>query len=455
MAELREILACPRCDKTPLFALDEGFRCKACKVDFPLVGGIPWMFAEPDASLGEWRNRQQMMLQRLGHECASLDAELRDETLRAFTRRRLERYRKALDQHRRALRELLESLDVQSLRGSHETHLALRTRLPPDQGLSTYYANLHRDWSWGDEENSASLEQIRSVVSQSAAFGDTLVLGAGSCRLAYDIHMQIDCETTTALDFNPLLLFVARKVMRGEQVSLHEFPIAPKSIDDDTVLRKLSAPELVREGFRFVLGDALRPPFAEKAFNTVITPWLIDIIAEDLPVLGARINGLLEPGGRWINFGSLAFGAPERARHYSAEEVKSIVAECGFSSPYACEATIPYMCSPASRHGRREKVFTFAAYKERDAERPERHRALPDWIVTGKEPVPLTASFRTQAMTTQIYSFMMSLIDGKRSIDDMAAVLESQRLMPRAEAVPAIRTFLTQMLDDSRKPSGY
>ncbi len=455
MAEIRDILACPRCDKTPLFALAEGFRCKACQVDFPLVDGIPWMFAEPAASLGEWRNRQQMMLERLGHECASLDAELGDDTLRAFTRRRLDRYRKALEQHRRALRELLEPLDVQSLQGSYESYLALRTRLPPDQGLNTYYANLHRDWSWGDAENAASLEQIRSVVTGSAVLGDMLVLGAGSCRLAYDMHMQLDCKSTTVLDFNPLLMFVANKVMQGEQISLHEFPIAPKSIDDDTALRRLSAPELVRDGFRFVLGDALRPPFADATFDTVVTPWLIDIVAEDLPVFAARVNGLLKPNGRWINFGSLAFGAPERARHYSAEEVKSIVSECGFSAPYASEATIPYMCSPASRHGRREKVFTFAAYKERDADRPARHRALPDWIVTGKEPVPLTPSFRTQAMTTQIYSFMMSLIDGKRSIEDMAAVLESQRLMPREEAVPAIRTFLTRMLDDSRKPRGY
>jgi hypothetical protein len=113
------------------------------------------------------------------------------------------------------------------------------------------------------------------------------------------------------------------------------------------------------------------------------------------------------------------------------------------------------MCSPASRHGRQERVFTFSAYKERDADRPERHKALPDWLVTGDEPVPQTASFRQQAMSTQIYSFIMSLIDGKRSIKDMAAVLEKQRLMTRDEAVPAIRTFLTKMYDDAQRQSGY
>jgi hypothetical protein len=100
-------------------------------------------------------------------------------------------------------------------------------------------------------------------------------------------------------------------------------------------------------------------------------------------------------------------------------------------------------------------VFSFSAYKERSADAPGRHQALPDWIVTGKDPVPLTQAFRNQAMTTQIYSFMMSLIDGKRSIRDMAVVLEKQQLMTRAEAEPAIRSFLTKMFDDAQKQSGF
>lgn len=88
-------------------------------------------------------------------------------------------------------------------------------------------------------------------------------------------------------------------------------------------------------------------------------------------------------------------------------------------------------------------------------EKPERHNALPDWIVTGKDPVPLTPSFRQQAMTTQIYSFIMSLIDGKRSIKDMSVVLEKQKLMTREEAEPAIRSFMTKMYDDSKRQSGF
>ncbi|MGI9234707.1 MAG: methyltransferase domain-containing protein, partial [Woeseiaceae bacterium] len=335
------------------------------------------------------------------------------------------------------------------------SYLALRTRLPADQGLNTYYANIHRDWSWGDEENSASLKQIQSVLHDHADLGKVLVLGAGAGRLAYDIHRGLNCDLTVAMDFNPLLLLVAQAVTAGEKLKLYEFPIAPKALEDDAVLRPLVAPEVSDGRFQLVLGDALRTPFADQSFDTVVTPWLIDIITEDLPVLAARINNLLTENGRWVNFGSLAFASPQRARCYSPEETKAIVAECGFSDPYVSQTTIPYMCSPASRHGRQEKVFSFSAYKEREVNKPERHKALPDWLVTGKEPVPLTTPFRTQAMTTQVYSFMMSLIDGKRSIKDMASVLAKQKLMSKEEAEPAIRSFLTKMYDDSQKQSGF
>ena len=86
---------------------------------------------------------------------------------------------------------------------------------------------------------------------------------------------------------------------------------------------------------------------------------------------------------------------------------------------------------------------------------PARHKTLPDWIVLGTKPVPLLQSFETQALSTKIYSFIMSLIDGKRSLADMADLLEKQELMTRKEAEPAIRNFLTRMYDDSQRNSGF
>jgi len=220
-SNLLSFLACPRCDKAPLEIDDGVYHCKACDIDFPSIDGIPWMFAEPQATLGEWRGRLQFSLQQLSQESAQLDAELGNKDLRPLTKRRIERYKKATDSHRRSLQKILQPVDVQSLHGNYEGYLALRTRLPADQALNTYYANVHRDWAWGGEENKASIKQVRAVLHENAELGNVLVLGAGAGRLAYDLHMQMDCTTTIAMDFNPLLLLIAQSVTQGESLKMH------------------------------------------------------------------------------------------------------------------------------------------------------------------------------------------------------------------------------------------
>ena len=451
--ELVERLACPRCDQ-PLAAHGDGFRCAGCRADFPSLASIPWLFAEPNAALGEWRGRLHYSLQRVEREQQELRKTLERADLRAPTRARLEHLARAIEDHGRRLRALLAPLELEGYSASIEAHLALRTRVPTDQGLTTYYPNVHRDWAWGEEENAASLAIVEAALG-GAAPGRVLVLGAGSARLAYDVHMHSAPSSTVALDFNPLLMLIAQRVARGERVELYEFPIAPRGAADVAVLRELAAPTPAREGFHCVLADAHRPPFARGAFDTVLTPWLVDILPERFDALCARINTLLAPGGRWLNFGSLSFHVPDAASRYTLEECAAVIAATGFAAPSVAEHEIPYLCSPASRHGRRERVVSWRAEKTEDVQSVPRYEALPDWLVRGAEPVPLSESFRVQALSTRIHAFIMSLIDGKRSLKDIAKVIVEQRLMSEHEAEPAIRSFLVKMYDDSRRGTSY
>ena len=452
-AELVELLACPRCDQR-LAAQGDALRCAGCRIDFPMVASIPWLFAEPEAALGEWRSRLHYSLQRAERERDELRKTLGRDDLRPLTRARLELLANAVEDHGRRLGALLAPLEIGGHGASVETHLALRTRLPIDQGLTTYYPNLHRDWSWGEEENAASLELVDSALGDGAA-GRVLVLGAGSGRLAYDAHRQWTPSLTVALDFNPLLMIVAQRVARGERIGLHEFPLAPRTAADTAVLRELAAPEPVHAGFHCVLADAHRPPFAHGSFDTVVTPWLVDILPERFDLLCARINTLLAPGGRWLNFGSLSFHVPDAAARLSIDECAAVIEENGFAAPRITEREIPYLCSPASRHGRRERVVSWRADKAEDVKRVPRHEALPDWLVRGAEPVPLLDPFRVQAVSTRIHAFIMSLIDGRRSLKEIAKVLVDQRLMSEQEAEAAIRSFLIKMYEDSRRGVSY
>jgi hypothetical protein len=77
--------------------------------------------------------------------------------------------------------------------------------------------------------------------------------------------------------------------------------------------------------------------------------------------------------------------------------------------------------------------------------------ALPEWLVMTDLPVPQSEDFKVQAVATRIHAFLMALIDGRRSIREMARVLVEQRLMSEEDAEPAVRRFLIRMSEDSRK----
>jgi hypothetical protein len=231
---------------------------------------------------------------------------------------------------------------------------------------------------------------------------------------------------------------------------LYEFPIAPRRLEEHAILRQLTAARPVGGNFRLVFADAMRAPFAPGSFDTIITPWFIDIVAADLAELAPRINWLLRPGGLWLNFGSLSFGHRQAALCYTLDETLEILRQQGFEPGSEREVTLPYMRSPASRHSRLETVVAFAAVKRTAVARPAEQRALPDWLIDLSRPVPLSREFEMTAVATRIQAFLMSLIDGKRSAQDIAQLLVAQKLMTAEEAAPAVRAFLVRMYEDNR-----
>jgi hypothetical protein len=448
-ADLAAVLRCPRCERAPLSLQPAGWICAGCNAGYPTVGEIPWFFAEPQSMLAQWRARLQFLLLSLDREVRALRAEL-GTGVSALARQRLELLVAAYEDHAQRLARLLTPLNLGATHAGYETHLALRTRLPSEQGLTNYYVNMHRDWVWGDAENASALEILRNITREQVDWGRTLVLGAGSGRLPYDVHMQLGPRLTIAVDFNPLLLFVARDVTRGGSVELYEFPIAPRRLTDQAILRRLGAPRPVRDHFHIVAADVLRAPFAPEAFDVVLTPWLIDIVDEDLALLAGKINALVRPGGVWINFGSLAFSHGPRAQRLSFEETVETVKRAGFADPVVSEQDVPYMHSPASRHARVESTVAWCARKESSVSAPLAH-GTPEWLVLTDRPVPQSEEFKVQAVAARIHAYLVALIDGRRSVQDMARLLVEQRLMNQEEAEPAVRRFLSRMYEDSRQ----
>jgi hypothetical protein len=391
-----------------------------------------------------------MLKQYLASEAAAMRAGAAGAPVVAATRRRLEQAAAAHDDQARRVGELLAPLKLEQGDMNEATHRGLGTRLPLEQGLTNYYVNLQRDWAWGDEENAAGLAELAHVLGgELRGLGRTLVLGAGAGRLAYDLHQSGDAPLTVATDFNPLLLFVAREMFAGRTLELYEFPIAPRRLEDQAPLRKLAAPAAARAGLELVAADALHAPFADGAFDTVVTPWFIDIIGEPFARVAARVNLLLKPGGRWINSGSMAFSRAAHADRIGLEEALEMLPGAGFGDVAVRENTLPYMRSPASRHSRLENVVSWVAHKSGAAAEIPRARVLPEWLLQPDRPVPRTRAFEMQAISSRVHAFLLAMINGERSARAMARMLVEQRLMTAEEAEPQVILFLTRLHEES------
>ncbi len=446
-----EYLRCPRC-RGPL----EGgarLRCPACPRVFPDIAGLPWLFPDPDSALGEWRARVHGYLAGLESQAARYRASLTDDVTRAATRNRLKLLAAACTDQARRVRGLLAPLLEGAPAAAPEVYSALRTTLPAGQGLAGYYANLHRDWSWGEAENESGYRLVDAALGEAPA-GRTLLLGVGAGRLAWDLHRRRGPAPLVAADINPLFLLAASRLYAGEALELYEFPVAPRDVASQAILRRLQAPAPAGPGLHLVFADATHAPFAAGAFDTVITPWLIDVVDDDLELFAARVNRWLRPGGRWVNSGPLSFSSDEPARRHALEEVREIVCEAGFAPIEPAEAAVPYLCSPASRHGRVETLVTFAATKREEVPEPPTARRAPAWLERSDLPIPLSAALQGRQLELRVLAHVASLVDGRRSVREVARVLVEQRLMAESEAEPAVRAFLARLHAEAQAGPG-
>jgi hypothetical protein len=249
--------------------------------------------------------------------------------------------------------------------------------------------------------------------------GRLAVYGAGAGRLAVDVHQTLGPTETWALDTNPLPVLVAERLIRGETVVLPEFPVAPHGEDDVAISREMRGPVELREHFSFAFADALRPPFAPGAIDTVLTAWFIDATGRDFRETAAVINRALRPGGLWINVGPLRF-KQSLASSYTIEEICDLVAASGFDLVGRGRDDVPYFDSPVSGSRRIETVFSFAARRTGDAKPFVSRDSLAPWISDASLPIALTASLTALGRKSVFAGSVISLIDGARSLSDVA-----------------------------------
>jgi hypothetical protein len=352
---VNDCVVCPLCRAR----LDASFACTSCDQTYPSVASVGVLLAPAGPHIDHFRKQLGLVLQQGAETKRALEAQAEDASVGTGTRTRLRALARALSDQVGEIASVLTP--------------ALGGPLPPDErvgfprGALDYLCYLHRDWAWADghdEECERSLSAIRRVTG-CRELGRTLVLGAGACRLAYDLHVQLGATKTAAVDVDPFLLLPAEAIIRGARMDLTEASVNALEVDAVSRHWTLVAPSgpLGADVFQFFLADGTNPPFAPETFDTVVTPWFIDQVPKDLESFLKAVHGLLVPGGRWLNHGPLIYpgNSVPIARWYSRQEIFDLATAAGFQMSTWESASQPCLVSPLTGRGKIETVFTFEA----------------------------------------------------------------------------------------------
>lgn len=322
---------------------------------------------------------------------------------------------------------------------------------------------LFRDWGYPDnenEENQQALAAIEEVVAR-RPLGRTLVMGAGACRLSYDLHLRDEEAEVVALDLDPVLFSAAGMVLSGQSVSIREANLEVLDLDRICRTWTLRAPRgpAVKDRFQLVVADALDPPFAPGSFDTVLTPWFIDQGPSDIRDLVSTIQRLLIPGGRWVNLGPLRY-EPEvpLPLRFSREEILGLLHRAAFRVDGGDTFSVPYLVSRLNGRGKVERVMSFSATRlesgQTDIDQKggssdgEGEQVPPAWLIFGHVPIPKLPDPDRYARAHPLFRLVAVSLDGTRTLDDLTALVGQEIREPgltRAQLRQAVRQCLAQV----------
>lgn len=437
--ELLELLICPLSNES-LELSGDTLKSDIAGHDYPIINGIPWVLPKPQNSLIDWSVKLNHFYQVLHSEIAELKKAIPATT--GKTKERLEKLHEGKQLFLRSVFDLLTPL-VRNPMASKNIYDTLSDTAPNTQNLLSYEANLYRDWVWGDEENQLSLEIVADKINKEQC-EKILVLGAGAGRLALDLHQQLSPKITVASDINPLLVLASQRILQGDELSIYEFPLQPLTSEYSAIEHKIPGNK-APDNFHFVFSDATKPAMKKGAFDTVITPWFIDIQPLELSRFLQQLNHYISVGDQWINFGSLVFNQNRDAFCYSIEEVKAIAQEQGFEITTTSQQQIPYLKSPYDAGHRIETVWSWSATKTKDVAQLKETQLLPSWLRDTKQVVPKANYFKEFNLSHRLYAQLAAEVDGRTSIYKIANKLAKQQNMNKEEALNLVRGLFVDL----------
>ncbi len=440
---LQSVLLCP-VTGAELEIRDGALYSPAAKKSFMNIDEIPWVFHRDQETLLQWEIRISSLIDYHKNLAELASAELRYVGLLKSTQVRLEQLHAHHKLEAQYLSELNRDLLSKTQNDLPDVIKALFfEKVPRQQTANAYAQTVYRDWAWGEKELEA---QANFLKPQLTSTKNLLVLGAGACGLPAHLHKTLKFENTLAVDINPTLLSTAKHILQGKDLELIEFPKIP--IESKFTALKHSVKGRKLNNFHFVFADAQDLAIQPGTFDTVLTPWFIDIVPRSFKDLAAKMNQHLSIGQKWVNIGLLGFEKNRQADIYGPDEVKEALISAGFELKTWETRDLPYLFSPYSAVKRNDTVFMFSVTKIKGVKQPPRYQYLPDWLLDTALPIPKNEAMTLYQYKSDIYLRILSLIDGKTSLEQLAAMFAVQTQLSPDGARTSVFNFLVNVYEN-------
>jgi hypothetical protein len=178
-------------------------------------------------------------------------------------------------------------------------------------------------------------------------------------------------------------------------------------------------------------------------FDTVVTPWFIDVVPADVRDTLGVIFRLLAPGGRWINYGPLNY--PENhpvSQRYTPDELFALSSLAGFDLSEKRTARVDLLTSAASGRSRSEQVLASVARKV-DPPPVRFDGDVPGWLLFAHLPIPRFPGLDSYQPEHGVLAYVARKIDGHATLGDIASCMIREHGARRDAALPGTRALLS------------
>lgn len=438
---IAEVLLCPNSGK-PIRMSPAGLRGRDGEILYPELMNVPFVFRNTQHHILQWSQKIQSVMAYYREQHNRAQRELGRVDQLPATRQRLVRLSEAYKKSELEFKNLF-SLFPQEHQQTTELSPFFFERIPRQQTVMAYYQTVFRDWVWGENEILAQVEALHPYLCDTKKL---LTLGAGACGMPARLHDRLSGLEQLAVDVNPVLFYFARKVFTQSEFEAVEYPVLPKNLESACIEHKVKGYSQPN-GFHMMLADAQNLEFSKNVFDTVLTPWFVDIIPRDFRETARGLNQHLQMGGRWVHIGPLAFERLQLSELYSPQEVEECLKESGFRLVEMKSVSVPYLSSPYSCIKREDEVFLFVAEKVKVAKKPTTYEYLPDWLRDWSVPVPLQPEIQNLSMKSQVYAQVLSCVDGQANLEQIASRFAIHHRIDLQAAKNSIGHFFTNIFE--------